>query len=80
MSFKNKRTFAMAMTLALLLSACQSTPEKQIIVNKADTVYGQGPTEQTAPQSAAIQPYSIIAINAIDGSRVTPEIGLPSAP
>ena len=41
MSFKNKRIFAMAMALALLLSACQPTPEKQIIVNKADTVYGQ---------------------------------------
>ena len=62
MPFKNKRIFAMAMTLALLLSACQPTPEKQIIVNKADTVYGQGPTEQTAPQSEAIQPYEAPAL------------------
>ena len=62
MSLQSKRTFAMAMTLALLLSACQPTPEKQIIVNKADTVYGQVPTEQTAPQSAALQPYDAPAL------------------
>lgn len=62
MSFKNKRIFAMAMALALLLSACQPTPEKQIVVNKAETAYQQGPTEQTAPQSEAIQPYEVPAL------------------
>lgn len=62
MSLQSKRIFAMAMALALLLSACQPAPEKQIIVNKADTVYGQGPTEQTAPQSAALQPYDAPAL------------------
>ena len=50
------------LALAAIIASCQPTPEKQIVVNKADTVYGQGPTEQTAPQSAALQPYDAPAL------------------